>query len=410
MNQPLRWILILFICGSFLYSWQTLPREEYHDYAGHSDEYFYLSYAKQISQTGLSGFKDLTTWYSQSEKNRYHPSPLRAGYILLTVLFINLFGQTFSALVILSFVCFALSCLIFYHYTKRNFSEPIALFFIFLLSASPLALGMSHVALSESLIYLLMGASAWLFLDFLQRPTRKTLAILTSVLFLSLLVKETTCLFILFILIFSWIAKKKFSIKIAKKDLLILTTAPPLLTVIFYLFLLGWDNFALALHSIYLTHFVDQTNRYALQFSSGPWYRYLVDFMIISPVMTTIAIGYSFHLIVKEKPDWKAIYFLIYSLVTFIPLSMLKHSKVIRFVVNLEMVIALFCTFAIIELCKEDLKQQKNLKIAFILLTIFVFSYQQFLTIFLSPFLLDPISYNILWIKNFIPQAEKFYF
>lgn len=406
MNQPLRWMLILFIFGSLLFTWNTLPTEDHHDQKKNSDEYFYLSYAKQISQTGLSGFKDLTTWYSQSEKNRYHPSPLRAGYILLAVLFINIFGPTFSALVILSFVSLALSCLIFYHYAKKNFPEHIALLFVFLMSASPLALGMSHVALSESLIYLLLGTSAWLFLDFLQRPTRKTLVILTSVLFFSLLVKETTCLFILFILIFSWLAKRKFSIKIAKKDLLILTIVPPLLTITFYLFLLGLENFALGLHSIYLTHFVDQANSYALYFSSGPWYRYLVDFMIISPVMTTIAIGYSFHLIVKEKPDWKAIYFLIYSLVTFIPLSLLKHSKVVRFVVNLEMVIALFCAFAIVELLKEDLNQKKSIKAALILITIFIFSYHQFLTIFLSPFLLDPISYNI----EFIPPAEKFYF
>ncbi len=410
MNQTLRWILILFIFGSLLFTWNTLPAEDFHDQNKNSDEYFYLSYAQQISQTGLSGFKDLTTWYSQSEENRYHPSPLRAGYILLTVLFINIFGATFSALVILSFICFALSCLIFYHYAKKNFPEYIALFFVFFISASPLTLGMSHVALSESLIYLLLGTSAWLFLDFLQRPTQRTLTILTSVLFFSLLVKETTCLFILFILIFSWIARKKFSIRIAKKDLLILTTVPPLLAVVFYIFLLGVKNFTLSIYSIYLTHFVDQANNYALYFSSGPWYRYLVDFMVITPVMTTIALGYGFHLIVKEKPDWRVIYFLIYSLTIFIPLSLLQHSKVVRFVVNLEMVIALFCAFAIAEIFKEDLKQKKTIKIAFTLITIFVFSYHQFLTIFLSPFLLDPISYNILWIKDFIPRSQKSYF
>lgn len=403
MSRKLKWILLFVTFCAFVLTWKMLPSEAIHDHGGNSDEYFYLSYAKHISEAGLPGFKHLINWYSEDEINRYHPSPLRAGYILISVLFIKLFGTTFSSLVILSYLCFLLSCWIFYYLAKKNFSQEIAIFFLFLLSSSPLMLGMSRVALSDSLINLLLGTSAWLFLDFLQRPTRKTLIILTTVLFFGLLVKETTCLFIVFILIFSAIASKKLGIKIAAKDLLVLTIIPPILAGLFYICLLGPSTFSTGLHSIYLTHFVDQANRYAIDFSSGPWYRYLIDFMAISPVMTTIAIGYGFYIIFEKGRDWKEKYFLLYFIATFIPLSMLQHSKVVRFVINLEMVIALFCALAAVKIYEEDIKKKNFIKVIVLLTVIFLFSYRQFYTIFVDPLLLDPITYNIMQIKKFIP-------
>ncbi len=404
MPQRLRRVLLFSVLCSFLFTWSLLPDEKSHDHEGNSDEYFYLSYAKHISRTGICGFSDIIKWYNQSEKNRYHPSPLRAGYILLTVLFLNLYGPYFSSLVILSYLCFLISCLIFYYYAKKNFSEKIAVFFIFLYSVSPLTLGMSRVALSESVINLLMGTSVWLFLDFLQRPLRKTLCVLTGVLFISLLVKETSVLFIIFIVIFSWIANKKFSIKIAHKDILILVLIPPLLTIIFYLLLLGTKTFNIAIQSIYMTHFIDTANQYAMSFSSGPWYRYLVDFMLLSPVMTTLSIGYGFHLIIQKTNDWKKIYFLIYALTIFIPLSLLKHTKVVRFVINLEMVSVFFCALAVNELFKKEIIEEKLLKVTIFLFIIWLFYLNQFNQIFASSFLLDPTTYNLMCIKEFIPH------
>ncbi|MBL8014420.1 MAG: hypothetical protein JNN05_11290, partial [Candidatus Omnitrophica bacterium] len=197
---------------------------------------------------------------------------------------------------------------------------------------------------------------------------------------------------------------KYFKVPVIRKDLIFLCGIPVILSVLAYLIVLGGpQKFLLLIHSTYKTHFVDQANTYALSFSGGPWFRYFVDFLLLSPVITLMAVGYMGHLIVKHSRNWKQMYFVIYFAMIFMPLSFFQHTKVVRFVINLEMVLALLSAWAILEFFKADLRSHRWLKPAVCTLLIAGISFSSFFKLFAVASMLDPITYHLLNLQGFIP-------
>lgn len=368
-----------------------------------SDEYYYLHYAQHVANNGVQGVRDLVDWYAQSAQNRYHPSPARLVYLFLTAFLVKIFGSSYSVLVSLSYLSVIIFCSLSFYYARKLFSKEVGAVFLVLLSSSPLTLGMGCVALSESFLNLLWGCSVWAFMDYIDKRSVPKMALVIAFLTLSVLVKESSILLFFFVIVFMT-AARYFKVPVVIKDLALLCGIPAVLVFFIYLLVLGGPQKVLVLmHATYMTHFVDQANTYALNFSGGPWFRYFVDFLLLSPVMTLAAVGYMGHLILKHSRNWKEVYFLIYFAVIFIPLSFLQHTKVVRFVINLEMVLALLTSWAVLEFFKADIRNDRWLKPALSALLIAGISFRSFFKLFAVASMLDPITYHLMQIQGFIP-------
>lgn len=394
-------VMLIFVAVLLLAVGRYLTPESFH--LKGSDEFYYLQYAQHIADNGARGFQDLVQWYAQSEENRYHPSPVRFAYVSLAALLVKIFGPSYSILVCISYASLLAFCAVCFYYARKLISDEFAVCFLLILCSSPLTLGMGCVALSDSFLNLLWGCSVWAFMDYIHKRSPGKMALLIVFLALSILTKESSVLLLGFVTVFILLARF-FKIPVVYKDLIPICGIPVAIVVLVYLTVLGgFANFSIFVHSLYLTHFVDQANAYALDFSGGPWFRYFVDFMLLSPVVTLIAVGYAGHLLLERSREWKHMFFLTYFAAIYIPLSLLQHTKVVRFVINLEMVLALFCAWAVLEFFKKDIQKEKWGGALLTLLAISAVSFSSFFKLFAVASMLDPITYHLVQIQGFIP-------
>jgi len=388
---------IIFLCSHPLKADQFGPQ---------SDEGYYYHYSNLVVQKGNKAFKELALWYATSNEAHKHPAPLRAGYILLTAGLFKIFGPSYSLLGLVSTASFLLFLAVCFYYSRKHFGWDIALLFTLFLSSSPLMLGLSRRALLDSPINFLWGLAVWLFLDLLSYPALWKYALFILTLCFSITVKEMSVVLIpFFVLTGVWGCFKGRPVKVWQ--ILGLIFIPAFVVLFFYAWVLGGlEPLRLVAIGVFKTHFdVQHPNPYAVYFCSGPWFRYVLDFLLLIPVVTLLFIGYCFVFVCeREAVDWKQKYFLAYFVFIYAVMNSLVNSKVVRVVVNLEMVMALFAVFMLMRLSMRYPAEKRKMGLLFMAFAIFVVNLDGFLRLFYFSGLLDPISYHLLVLRSFIPS------
>ncbi len=372
-----------------------------------SDEVFYHRYARIIGANGIAGFKEIVDWYSQDEKNRWNPAPTRLGFLLPVAVMVVVFPKSIFPVACFSFVSHLIFLGLSFLYTRKFFGENTAYAALLLMSGSPLMMVMAASGLTESLSNLLWGLSIWLFLDFTRERTNKAYGLLLAALSWAMLVREMTVVLVAYFVFAALIYNRFYKGQITFSRIVMICVVPLAFWVLVYSGMLGMDGayFDKLVHALFATHFQDQSNPYALNNSSGPWFRYLVDFMLLAPAVTVFAVGYVFQLLQERKVmSWERsylFYYLVFSLVVF---NIPQHSKVVRFVINLEMVLCLFAVFTVWKLFDEDIRRQKFLKPLITVLLLFVLSISGFYHIFVAKGgrMVDPVTRDLMISQGFM--------
>jgi len=68
--------------------------------------------------------------------------------------------------------------------------------------------------------------------------------------------------------------------------------------------------------------------KYAILTGDGPWYRYLVDLMLVSPIVLLLAIGSAFNLRRANKAGW---FFLIFIAASYLVMCNIKYGMNLRY-------------------------------------------------------------------------------
>ncbi len=395
MDNKFRWIIgagILFMVIYVFFN-QLNPR-----YFGlGSDESYYFLYAKTIHNNGYQAFEGLLKWYTESFEAQKHPSPIRFGYIYLLSMSFTLFGISCSTIALISIISFVLLLAVSFHYIRKYFSLDMALLSVLFLSYSPLLIGLSRRALADSLVNLLWCCSIWLFLDVLTRRSKNAYLALIVVLTAAISVKEASIILLGFFVLAAYLAKP-YGYSIPFKTLVGIIFWP--LTCIIASFMLifgGIDGLWGICGSIFSTHIKNpQENYYAIAFSSGPWFRYVVDFILLSPITTLLFLGFLGAFLKSKEKGFVESYLVVFFVYVYGVLSLLPHTKVVRFVASLEMVIAICAAVYLYQLLKPRL-------LLYAVTVIVVYNWVSVQNFFFTHSLLDPISYHLFTLRHFAP-------
>ncbi len=400
--------IILFLLAFFSILFLVVNPLPENQYSPTSDEGYYFHYASLISQKGMNAFPELIDWYDASEEALKHPAPTRVGYLLPLAFWFKITQPTYSAIGSFSLLCFILFLLFSFYFCKKYFNIDMASLLTLLLSSSPLMMAMSRRALPDSTINCIWGIVIWLFLDFLHGKKKITYAVFVIVFSMAILIKESSIVLLPFFII-AILSYQRLSGDKLKASYLWGTVAYPLIIsfALYFMILGGMGNVIKSSQAIWSTHFnPHHSNPYAIYFSAGPWFRYLVDFMLLIPITTLLFIGFFFHILMKREGEWKIMYFWLYFVVVFGILSSMAHTKVIRFAINLEMVISLFSVFALYEIFKHQDNETRNRRVFIAAILIFFVNFLSFINIFYLTGLLDPISYHLFVLRKFIPPMH----
>lgn len=392
--------LVLFSIASVFF---FIPAES--DFFSAADEGCYLRFAKAVSENGLGQFPYLIKYYSENIDSHLFPTPSRAGHILLTAIWLKLFGVSFTSLAWFSFSCYILFILACFYFSLKFFDKDIAYPFTLLVSSSPLIMAMGKRALADSTTNLFWALSIWTFMDFIISNKKSKLFIFAAVYSFCIIVKESslvlTIFFALFFLLYKYYLKKPISTNYA-----ILSLGIPIITAGVSLIALsgGIANFINLIKAVLDTHCGSaKLSDYAVLFCSGPWYRYIIDYLLLSPITTLLFIGYFGHVLASGKFEWKKIYFLLYFSIILAVFGALKHNKDVRLVVNMDMAIDLCSVWMLYELFKWKDPQKQALAIFISVAGIYLLNYSNFITLFCQYNIYDPITYWLLAAKKIIP-------
>ncbi|MDD2927722.1 MAG: hypothetical protein PHE30_02610, partial [Candidatus Omnitrophica bacterium] len=140
---------------------------------------------------------------------------------------------------------------------------------------------------------------------------------------------------------------------------------------------------------------------YASLFCSGPWYRYLVDFMLLSPWVVILTIGFIFSFFLKREEDELALYFIFVFLLTFVVFSI--FLKNVRYMIILDTPMRLFSLLMLNKIAQR-IYPRRAMKLTFVLVIILAFfDCLNFYYLFIGEGIHDPTSFFLLKARQFIP-------
>ncbi len=363
------------------------------DYRSGADEGFYVRYGVYMATEKGASIRALSDEYMRNKDWQMFPNPLRAGHIMLSALWMKLMNRAdFKALSAMSSFFSVLLLFLGYLFTRRLFDKKIAILSLVLLSTSPLALAMGRRALQDSVVYFFIIASLYIFYEALQSKKIVYSLLFIPTFYMAIMVKETSIL--LGVFFFAYMVYER---TFVKKDLniipiLLALTVVFLLTGISYLAITGGPDQFLKLIRIILLS--PATNEYAVRYQSGPIYRYLYDFFLISPLTFILSgffcVAYCVNAKIRTEPSRYLLWFFIimYILFSF-------FSKNLRYVMALDFPIRVFAALAVWAVCSKMGRIGTIIALAAVILMA-VFDFGFFKHIFIKCQVYDPVTQELL--------------
>ena len=253
------------------------------------DERAYVVFAETLDKGGLSGIRQWLHDYPTNENLQKSPLMLRIGFIVPAMLTCKILGGfNVDNLAWLSFVCGVAFVLLGARFAENLAGRQLSILCGILLITSPLAAALSRRAMQDSFAALIMLACLYFFDRCWQRRWIFDIPILGVLLCLALLTKESALLLYPVMAIAGAYYFWAMRLRPSPWLLLPLIAAPLVYLAIEILICQGLSNF---INTYRFYGSLQQTLAYTLQYEKGPWFRYLLDFFAIAPLVFIIAIA-----------------------------------------------------------------------------------------------------------------------
>ena len=381
-------LVLVFTLGIFLRI-HFLQVEKHHS---KGDENFYVGYAKYLALEKDASVKVLISNYIDKKEWHIFPTPIRAGHIILSSLWMRLINR-FDNVALLYMSCFfsILSLFLSYLFARRLFGEKIAFLSLILYTTSPLGLALSKRVLQEPTVYCFIILTLYLFYELLQNENIFLKVSFIVSFFTLILIKETSVMLAGFFLLYIFVEKVFFNHKL-KILPAILSVVLPLMAAFFsYISLTGGLDRLISLVKIILL--TPLTNEYVLKYQTGSFFRYFYDFFLLSPVTLVLSLIFMFFYFTGKNIKHRSIGYLVVLFIT-IYVFFSSFNKNIRAVMILDFPIRIFTVLFLADIFARFKNRKMALCVAAVVLIVF-FDLLIFRKSFVVFDVYDPVTYNL---------------
>ena len=293
------------------------------------DEKLYRGYVSVLMLQGIGVYPELGRHYVQ-EQTRLDAAilpPTRFFYIGAAYAWHLIWGTgPLKSLSAISSLCSMLLLGLSARFAWRLGGGAVALCVTALMAFAPTQIHMSQHALIDGVFAFWATLALWLLWENLQRPNRwPWLAAYGAALAVMVLTKENAMFAYIGILALvaanHWVRFGRLTM-----SLCLATVLGPLLGVVVLVTLCG--GFATTIEIFRLLVSKASVLEYAIVTGDGPWYRYLVDLMVVSPVILVLAIGGIFRLQRSERPG---LYLLLFVAASFALMANIRYGMNLRY-------------------------------------------------------------------------------
>lgn len=293
------------------------------------DEALYRGYVNDLIRQGTTHYPDLAEHYVDVQQRM--PAailpPTRFVYIYAGYLWTQVTGtDALTALHNVSCLFSILLMLLAGLFATRLGGWKIGLGVLALMSCAPTQIHMAQHALIDGVFAFWATLSLWLLWENLRRPNHSGwLAAYTVSLAFLVLTKENA-MFAYLGLVALIAANRWLRIGTVTRPLLGLTFIGPLLGVVTLVFLCGSAETFYATYRLLVSK--ASVLPYAIVTGDGPWYRYLLDLLLVSPLVFLLAWGALFKL---RSDDKASLYLVVFVAATYAVMCNVRYGMNLRY-------------------------------------------------------------------------------
>ena len=293
------------------------------------DEGLYRLYVNDLSRIGVISYRKIVDHYIVTQKGLSYSilPPVRFLYIFAAYLWHLAFGaEGLSALRHVASLFSILTLILSGVFAWRLKGRACALGVMALMSCAPTQIHMSQHALVDGFFTFWALLCLWLLWENLQKPRRPSWLIAYALSLSFLILTKENSFFVFVAIIVIMVVNRWFQFGTVTRELLFSTIVGPLLGVVVLAFLAGGPDILITVYRLSMSKNLEL--EYAILTGDGPWYRYLIDLLLVSPLVLLLAFGTVFRLDLSKKPE---IYLTVFIAASYLIMCNIKHGMNLRY-------------------------------------------------------------------------------
>ncbi len=367
------------------------------------DENLYCRYVRALEVTGLGNYAKLSKGYidAQSELPSAILPPTRFFYIYCGYLWHALSGthtnnaaedeeRAIDALHHVSTTFTILTLLLSTVFAARLAGPKVMLGVAALMACAPTQIHMSQHALIDGVFAFWALLAVWLLWENLQAPNHAGWLTAYGVSLIGLVLTKENAAFATAALLAVIIANRWLKFGRVTIRLLLATFAAPAIGLLILFALAGGPLQFVQIYQLLVAK--AYTLDYAIKFCDGPWYRYLVDLLLVSPLVFLLAIGELFQLNREKKT---AIYLVTFVAASYLLMSNVKYSLNLRYANMWDMPLRFLAFSQLATLC-APLRRYKMQVLVGLVVLLCLFELNQYRIFFINYKLYELVSEGLL--------------
>ena len=313
------------------------------------DENLYRRYVEGLIAGGLTSYPEIVDGYIEVQKTLTGSilPPVRFLYIFSAYLWHQCFGtEALAALHNVASFFSILTLLLSTIFAWRLKGPAWALGVAALMSCAPTQIHMSQHALVDGFFTFWALLCLCLLWENLRKPGHwPRLAALVFGLSCLVLTKENA-FFVFVALLVIMTLNRWLAFGVVTRELLLCSVVGPLLGVVVLVFLAGGLETLRTVYQLSVSKNYQLT--YAILTGDGPWHRYLVDLLLVSPVVLLLAIGAAFRLDRSQKPE---LFLFVFIAASYLVMCNIKYGMNLRYANMWDMPLRLLAFGQIVVFC-----------------------------------------------------------
>lgn len=270
--------------------WLRIPDESARKRLG-ADEGYYGRYVETLDQTGLLGWPDLIAGYiekQKTEKTAFLP-PTRILFLASASLWHSLTGAApIDAVRAISCLAGILTLLLAAAFFYRVGGLASSVGGTALVACSPLLIHLSHRALIDGFFALTASVALWGLWESTRLNAHRAWLALYAIGLAAMVLTKENAAFVFIALCAIIFLHRWLQIGTVSREIVITTFAAPAIAAGFLIVCAGGLSPLLEAYRLNVEKSVALP--YAVATGDGLWHRYLLDFLLVSPALTTLAL------------------------------------------------------------------------------------------------------------------------
>jgi 4-amino-4-deoxy-L-arabinose transferase-like glycosyltransferase len=357
------------------------------------DEGMYRGYVVTLIDGGLGSYPEIVEHYIQLQGRvaRSLLPPVRFLYIFTAYVWHSCFGTEALASLgqvasFFSILTLILSGIIAWRLAGRATSLGLTA----LMSVAPTQIHMSQHALIDGFFTFGALLCVWLLWENLRAPGNWRWLFAYAVALALLILTKENSFFVWCALVALIIANRWLQFGSVTRELLIATVLGPFLGVVILIVLAGGLLNLFTTYQLLITKAPQFS--YAIMTGDGPWHRYLVDLMLVSPLIVLLALGTVFRLDRTKKPE---LYLSIFVAASYLIMCNVKYGMNLRYANMWDMPLR-FLAFSQIIALAGFAQRYRTIATALIVVVIMGIEFRQYIILTVQYPLYELITHDLL--------------